>query len=178
VVLRPGDRRRRRVQPFVRLALARWQPNSLPGVELSGVVLAEFAQLAPDRGMTVVRDANDRGTLDLSVTGRTYDEGPGPVPADEVSALRGSVRRRRRRAPARRDRPPRRLDRRERRSRRHDLPDAAAFEDAVRWSGRVHVDPARGPYRVVVREFESFAVDAGGGSGRARRLVFAETIEV
>lgn len=35
--------------PFIRLALARYQPDSLPGVHLSRVTLADFAQLVPDR---------------------------------------------------------------------------------------------------------------------------------
>lgn len=35
--------------PFVRLALARYQPHSLPGCHLSPVVVADFAQVAPDR---------------------------------------------------------------------------------------------------------------------------------
>src|SRR5438105_13490159 len=33
--------------PFVRLALARFQPQSLPGVALSRVVLADFVQVPP-----------------------------------------------------------------------------------------------------------------------------------
>jgi hypothetical protein len=35
--------------PFVRLALARYQPHSLDGAHLSRVVVADFMQLAPDR---------------------------------------------------------------------------------------------------------------------------------
>jgi hypothetical protein len=35
--------------PFVRLALVRYQPTSLPDAHLSRVVLAEFVQLTPDR---------------------------------------------------------------------------------------------------------------------------------
>ena len=41
--------------PFIRLALARYQKNSLAGCELSRVVLADFVQLAPDRVATVLR---------------------------------------------------------------------------------------------------------------------------
>jgi hypothetical protein len=164
--------------PFVRLALARWQPNSIFGVELSGVVLADFAQLAPDRGVTVVRDPDDRGHLDVSVGGRTFDEGPGPLPPGEESPPSASV-------------VEVAVERRLAGSDPHVgwtdasddpgvtiVPDAPAFSDTVRWSGRVHVDPARGPYRVTVREFESFAADADQALQRSRRLVFAETIEV
>jgi hypothetical protein len=40
--------------PFLRLALARYQPHAIPGAELSPVVLADFAQLPADRTATVV----------------------------------------------------------------------------------------------------------------------------
>jgi hypothetical protein len=40
--------------PFIRLALARYQPNSLFGVELSPVVLADYAQITPSRDLSVV----------------------------------------------------------------------------------------------------------------------------
>jgi hypothetical protein len=33
--------------PFVRLALARFQPDSIPDAHLSRVILAEFIQLVP-----------------------------------------------------------------------------------------------------------------------------------
>jgi hypothetical protein len=40
---------------FVRLALARYQPFSLRGMELSKIVMSDFALLAPDRTLTVTR---------------------------------------------------------------------------------------------------------------------------
>jgi hypothetical protein len=39
--------------PFIRLALARYQPKSISTVELSTVMLAQFAQLNPNRTLTV-----------------------------------------------------------------------------------------------------------------------------
>jgi hypothetical protein len=51
--------------PFVRLALARCQPDSIGGHELSTVVKAEIAQLTPDRTATVTMGA----TLDVAVSG-------------------------------------------------------------------------------------------------------------
>ncbi len=39
--------------PFIRLALARYQPVSVGGAYLSNVVLADFMQLAPDRWLSV-----------------------------------------------------------------------------------------------------------------------------
>jgi hypothetical protein len=45
IEINPGDT----YYPFVRLALARYQPHSLPNAHLSRVVMSDFIQLAPDR---------------------------------------------------------------------------------------------------------------------------------
>ncbi|MEV0404027.1 hypothetical protein [Actinoallomurus sp. NPDC050550] len=58
--------------PFVRLALARFQPNSLSGLEISPVVLAQFAQLNPDRTMSMVFNASDATLVHVGVAGTTY----------------------------------------------------------------------------------------------------------
>ena len=55
------------VWPFVRLAVARYQPNSLAGLELSTAVLCDFAQLPPERAMTMSRP--DEGSVRVTVTG-------------------------------------------------------------------------------------------------------------
>jgi len=52
ITLDPGEA----YYPFVRLALARCQPNSVGDAELSRVVLADFMQLAPDRTASIVID--------------------------------------------------------------------------------------------------------------------------
>ena len=65
IVLPPG----RVYQPFVHLALARFQPNSLAGVELSAVTRLEWAQLAPDRAATVLLDALDLTKVTVTVAG-------------------------------------------------------------------------------------------------------------
>ncbi|MGL4542594.1 MAG: hypothetical protein ACRCUI_08815, partial [Polymorphobacter sp.] len=49
IVVRPGEA----YFPFIRLALARYQPHSIGGCELSSVAMAAFQQLAPDRVATV-----------------------------------------------------------------------------------------------------------------------------
>ncbi|GAA0935959.1 hypothetical protein [Nonomuraea longicatena] len=66
--------------PFLRLALARYQPYALAGLELSGVVQAEFAQVVPRRTVTVeeMRDGGLRVTL------------AGPAAATELGAQAGS----------------------------------------------------------------------------------------
>jgi hypothetical protein len=56
--------------PFLRLALARYQPNSVSGhsLELSKVVMADFIQLPPDRTLSVTMSA-DKNSVAVSVTG-------------------------------------------------------------------------------------------------------------
>lgn len=83
--------------PFVRLALVRWQPHSLTGLELSPLVLAELAQPAPDRVLTILRsgpapsfgdepDLSDPQPHPLSV--RLFLDGPGPPTRTSVTVQR------------------------------------------------------------------------------------------
>lgn len=58
--------------PFVRLALCRYQPNSIARCELSRVVIADFAQLAPDRTAQVVYGGVGHSQATLSITGTSY----------------------------------------------------------------------------------------------------------
>jgi hypothetical protein len=55
--------------PFVRFALARFQPNSVRGAHLSKVVTADFVQLAPDRWVMIQRTQHK---LTVSIYGFTY----------------------------------------------------------------------------------------------------------
>jgi len=72
-------------RPFVRLALARYQPDSVSGLELSPVSIVDVVQLEPDRSATV-RFSNlpktpSRETATVTLTGRSYianEAGPGP----------------------------------------------------------------------------------------------------
>jgi hypothetical protein len=66
--------------PFVRLAVARYQPDSLDRLELSEVVLAPTAPLLPERTLTVER-AGDTITVTLDGLGPT---GPQPNRVDVV----------------------------------------------------------------------------------------------
>ncbi len=58
--------------PFVRLALARYQPHSVDDVYLSRVVLADFAQLTPDRSASVA--FGEAGRIKITVSGRAFAE--------------------------------------------------------------------------------------------------------
>ncbi|MGW4792863.1 hypothetical protein ACWEPC_10680, partial [Nonomuraea sp. NPDC004297] len=65
--------------PFLRLAVARYQPHSLAGLELSAVVQAEFAQLVPRRTLTV--EETPDGGLRVTLAG--------PAAATELGARSG-----------------------------------------------------------------------------------------
>lgn len=71
--------------PFVRLALARYQPSSIAGLELSRVVLADYVQLLPQRTVGVQPVPRDPNSFTLAVTGLTYAGSawsPGPLDLD------------------------------------------------------------------------------------------------
>ncbi len=56
--------------PFIRLALCRYQPHSMGGVEMSQVRLADFAQLAPDRWVSLAYP--NATEVNVTVVGHTY----------------------------------------------------------------------------------------------------------
>jgi hypothetical protein len=157
--------------PFVRLALARWQPDSLSRCELSAVVLADFAQPAPDRTVTVVRAPSSGGRrLEVSLTGRTYEHGPpGLAPAPDNIGPQVRVR----------------VERRIPGTAGEvgwvdvtGMPEVSILRDppsgdrSLLWSGQVEVRSAvEGSHRVVVSESEVFL-----GSGGEQRPSFVETV--
>jgi hypothetical protein len=169
--------------PFIRLALARYQPYALPNEHLSKVVLADFAQLSPDRSAILTYDPYDSSTVNLIVSGLTYSsiEYPwGPINAAsfvEVSAERriagldpdlgwepaGAV---------------------------QVFLDATPLPGNILWRGRVNLPEDREPgeYRLVIKEFELLPVDGSGflpvlelsqrifWPASARRLVYADIL--
>ncbi|MBN2337483.1 MAG: hypothetical protein JXP48_02990 [Acidobacteria bacterium] len=168
--------------PFVRLALARFQPVSVAGAHLSKVVTADFIQLAPDRTVSVTFKGKKPSEMTVTVGGASYVQaaaasGPGTI---EIALEAHNV--------ALPDE-----------FGWSELPDTAVTLKAQRisgagagqflWSGKLKI-PKKiefGNHRVVVREYETFLADnrgpAGakimatpkGGSVQTRRLVFAET---
>jgi hypothetical protein len=60
--------------PFVRLALARFQPQSLDGAHLSRVALADFVQLAPDRALSITTPPGRTSSVTVVLTGRSYSK--------------------------------------------------------------------------------------------------------
>jgi hypothetical protein len=71
--------------PFIRLALARYQPDSILGCELSRVVLADFVQLAPDRVATVIRTK----PADMPRNPANFQDTPTYSPANAVVTVSG-----------------------------------------------------------------------------------------
>ncbi|MGA8938581.1 MAG: hypothetical protein WB439_05385 [Acidobacteriaceae bacterium] len=136
--------------PFVRLAFARYQGHSLSGVELSHAVLADFAQLTPDRSAAVSVDPSDPRnarvfvgglipegptkqlftvTVEKQMTKAISDVGWAAAPANEVNVT--------------------------------EDPPGSGNPDAMLWAGSIHFAkvPPKGIYRVVVREFEILLED-------------------
>ncbi|WP_163016008.1 peptidoglycan-binding protein [Streptomyces sp. Tu 4128] len=62
--------------PFMRLALVRFQPNSIPGVEISPVVVTDLVRTLPDRELRVTLDE----VPTVSLTGPSYDPSDSPPP--------------------------------------------------------------------------------------------------
>jgi hypothetical protein len=79
--------------PFIRLALARYQANSIATCELSPVVLAEFAQLLPDRTTSLSYTPSDNRLVIVTVQGVFYQSrsGPGGVEVVEPGRVRVSL---------------------------------------------------------------------------------------
>jgi len=71
--------------PFIRLALARYQPISVYGAHLSNIVLADFMPLVPDRWLTVGQTKDSR-THRVSVFGSTYTDSSSHVEAKNAPA--------------------------------------------------------------------------------------------
>lgn len=183
--------------PFVRLALARLQPNSLPGLAsslptqlpglwISRVVLTDFMQLLPDRTARVTF-SEDKKTLTVEVTGvqptETYvsqnkpkaDEGSGPL----KNFIEVSVE-------------VRNPDIKDENLCWMPAPDATIKAHRLiipplpLWRGNITLPEPAGSkkHRVVIKEFEVYYEDkpepAGRFEGRrlANRLVYADAIEV
>lgn len=163
--------------PFVRLALVRYQPKSIGKAELSRVVLADFAQFAPDRICWVARDAATPSTLRITVSGTGYRRnasfnctgdiearlerwlGPGEGDMGWVPVSIAPV----------------------------TLFNAQALKTLSVWEGTIAlpVDDPDARFRVVVEEYEAFLGDVPEaglterfGSGRERRLVYSDAVEV
>ncbi|MFA5629382.1 MAG: hypothetical protein WC958_03935 [Dehalococcoidales bacterium] len=173
--------------PFVRLALVRYQPNSLStaitgpdtfidpnkdNVHLSRVVLADFIQLAPDRFAGVTRDDSASDVRHITVSGPGYSKTVGyeghAVVEVSLEKMRDGI--------------------------DPEVAGELAWEplnqnpvvlthqfkqpekdgDSV-WTGDIKLPDAKNVYRLVIKEFEVFNV-SGLTAIYQRRLVYADTI--
>jgi hypothetical protein len=185
--------------PFIRLALARYQPWALVEAKLSRVVLADFVQLTPERALTVTADPFVPGVVEVAVSGPAAT---GPAPsflgtpvADRPTSITVSVQEQEQavdsdlawapssdfdvvagqRDPAK---PP---------------PEFILWNGSVRYRGVGAVEPGR--YRLLIEEHELYEVDGSHISRQvetahgevhreidflppptATRLIYAETV--
>jgi hypothetical protein len=153
--------------PFIRFALVRYQPNSITNAALSKVVTVDYAQIAPNRHLTVT--GNDTEGYAVTVVGYA----PTQTVLDKVSgASRIRVT----------------LESEDIRVTDTNLAwkpvigsngrpvsivlsSSVTDTDKVTWTGRIAVRPTGGPGRLTIEEFEVF-----GSAGE--RLVFTDSIAV
>ncbi len=166
--------------PFVRLAVARYQPRSVWGVQLSRVVTADFIQLTPDRLAWIAVAPDDPALVKVSVSGPStwYEKGSSTPtvmivrpemqhPGDEDGDIWLPV------EPG------------------WQFMSRTQITTAVTvWSGLVRLPASRGTrrFRLVVEEYEVMRSDPQSDSAlgllfnsRSRtgaRLVYADTIEI
>lgn len=167
--------------PFIRLALARFQPNSVPGAHLSQVVVANFAQILPERNLVVTFNPANPTQINIMLSGVSYLQGyAGSGPGEVEVALE---------------------------SKKMNLPDELGWEpvkEAVitlkpqraggaeagpfTWQGTLKIPYGLKlqDYRIAIREYELFDTDEIDKAARAvtavpkkyKRLVYAETIKL
>ena len=80
IVIRPPDQA---YYPFVRLALARYQPTSAQGAHLSAIVTTEFQQLSPDRLAIVTKSLVGLSTV---ANVAVYGYAPGDSGSNDAAA--------------------------------------------------------------------------------------------
>jgi len=150
--------------PFVRLALARYQPESIANALLSPVTQTDFAQAAPDRRLAIDFKSDTR--FDLRVTGYAHGgrgvnrmdvtiETRDPTTPGDLGWVRAH------------------------RAKYHlKLSPVDARKHLWRWEDDLKLPGARGskPYRLVVREYERYRADPP--NRWAERVVYADTAEV
>lgn len=175
--------------PFVRLALVRYQPHALADAKISRVVLADFAQLTPDRSATVTADPHHPRSLQVVITG--------VAPRGPQAMVNGEPR-----PTAVTSRPTQIQIRVQNRdpSLKSDLawidvtPDVAqvknyfdgfvADRDLIMWAGNIEFAklPHPGEFRLLIEEHEYISADyslpEGRTIGQPSRLIYAETFEL
>ncbi|ARP89274.1 hypothetical protein CAL14_02340 [Bordetella genomosp. 9] len=172
--------------PFVRLALARYQPNALADAKLSNVVLSDFVQLAPDRAATISADPYRPALLRVTVSGAA-PAGPPPAGPGAAPPTPTAVRVRVQQAtPGLGELGWRDVGEEVATMQADPL---AQVADGVLWQGTVRFQqaPASGAFRLVIEEREYVAAGhvatgmlggaaAGAGASAPGRIVYAEIV--
>ena len=147
--------------PFVRLALARYQPQSIANAHLSRVVLADFIQLLPDRAASITFDPIDPTAVQLAVNGVTYT-GPGAASMTATIEMQPPGSGDRAWIPV---------------SSISMTPHIFGGPDTL-WTAQITLPAARGSrsFRIVVQEFEIYTRDSQGS--QQQRLVYADILNL
>lgn len=74
-------------RPYVRFAFARYQPYALPGLKLSNIVTAEYAQISDSREAMVMTDHADDRLIHVTVYGNSFEGHPDSVVAEMTCSL-------------------------------------------------------------------------------------------
>ena len=171
--------------PFIRLALARYQPHALVSAKLSRVVLADFAQLTPERALMVTSDPYVPGVVRAVVSGPSPR---GPLPHIEYPHGFGG-------SPGRPTKITVSVQVRDT-AMNSDLAWSAAADfavtqaagasaddaDFILWSGSVRYTGSdaleAGRYRLLITEEELYEADGAVGQSLklGTRLIYAETV--
>jgi hypothetical protein len=170
--------------PFVKLAVARYQPDSLPLLHLGPVAVCDYAQLAPERTATLSR--TDETHVRIAVTGPVGHPREGtltavPLPADFLSHV---ARSRRMRARLERFDAAVGTDLGWTAVGQWDLPILGVAGTVFSWAGELPLPQAIAPrtpgtnaeWRVTVEEWELLPADFefGGTGGWQPRIVYAD----
>jgi hypothetical protein len=167
--------------PFVRLALVRYQPDALLDAKVSRVVLADFAQLTPDRSAMVTCDPHHPRRLNVVVSG-VAPTGPSPGHGGRPTQITVRVQERDPQLPGDlgwRDASPETATV----LAGIDGP-AAGRPNIVMWAGSVVFTetPEADRFRLLVEEHEFIApgetIITGSKQSLRGRLVYAETFEL
>ena len=146
--------------PFLRLALARYQPHSLKteaeDCKLSRVMLADFAQLAPDRAVTLTFDSTKPLAVGVTVAGPIYSANSG---GREPSTMIVTVDERTLSGDAVTGWTP--VPDYEMMLRRTTVSGGIASAPVLAWIGQVTLPTPRTAkkYRLVIREYETYLAD-------------------
>jgi hypothetical protein len=174
--------------PFIRLALARYQPNALIDAKLSPVALADFAQLTPERSAALTADPYHPRRLRLTVSGPAPERGKLPLPQSRPpTQIIVTVQRRDAAIPGDLGWNEVPVETAMARQETNPIPKPPAL---VRWTGTVEfaAPPEAGQFRVLVREYEYLPVHSGRTTLNsavraaprrwAQRLIYAEAFEI